>query len=107
MADLYASCLREHEGAASNCRAIARKYLECRMEAGLMAREELAALGLSKSLDAIPPQKTDSENAGGDADGETSRRPEERRGFVAGMRTAKRRTGTGEHTSERGKSNDA
>lgn len=82
LAKLYSTCLLDNSGAAGECRAIARRYLECRMEAGLMAREEMAKLGFD----------ADAPSTGGDEE----RRPEERQGFVAGLRTAKRRRGSGE-----------
>jgi cytochrome c oxidase assembly protein subunit 19 len=85
LAELYTSCLREHDGTAAFCRAIARQYLECRMETGLMAQEELSALGISETSD----PSTDAAKAA--AEGSDGRRDTERKGFVAGMRTARRR----------------
>jgi cytochrome c oxidase assembly protein subunit 19 len=96
LAQLYTSCLRAHDGNAVVCRTLARRYLECRMEAGLMAEEDLAALGISESKD--PPALASSSSgssseAGRDDDGDDNdpRRATERKGFVAGMRTARRR----------------
>lgn len=90
LARLYAACLGENDGAAGQCRAIARKYLECRMEAGLMARDDMSSLGLA---DDVPPAGAGAGDASG-ADAPAERRSEERKGFVAGLRTAKRRQQT-------------
>lgn len=87
LAKLYSACVREHDGAAGQCRVLARRYLECRMEAGLMAQEQMAALGLD--ADVPPPAEGDPKADDGSAGGE--KRGEERKGFVAGIRTAKRR----------------
>lgn len=84
LAKLYSSCLQDSEGAAGKCREIARRYMECRMEAGLMAREDMSSLGLTEDVPSGEVPK------GGE------RRPEERGGFVAGIRTAKRRRGGGD-----------
>lgn len=94
LAKLYSTCLLDNEGAAGQCREIARRYLECRMEAGLMAREEMSSLGLAGEVPAPA-----GEGVGGDGgDVPAERRPEERQGFVAGMRTAKRRRNYAEKT---------
>lgn len=84
LAKLYSACLREADGAAAGCRALARRYLECRMDKGLMAREGMDALGLDAEVPQQPQEQQEK--------AEDSARGEERKGFVAGMRTAKRRT---------------
>lgn len=91
LAEMYTACLREHDGVTTACKAIARQYLQCRMETGLMAQEDLSALGMSADQ-----QASTSGVASGDVAQTTSgaeRRSDERKGFVAGMRTAKRRRG--------------
>lgn len=43
----YMSCLRKNNDNNSNCREEAKRYLECRMDNQLMAREEWSKLGFS------------------------------------------------------------
>lgn len=74
----YERCLDEHNKISSHCREEARLYLQCRMERGLMAREEWKKLGLDK----------DKMEAGVKGSGEERA---EAKGFVAGARSAKRR----------------
>lgn len=95
LAQLYAACLQEHSGTASKCRKLAREYLECRMSNGLMAEEELSRLGISPESDISLLKNTEDINRDND-----KHRVEEKKGFVAGMRTAKRRKYGGNSTSE-------
>ena len=46
------ACLKEHKGDADPCRLLVRAYLECRMEHGLMAKEDLGDLGFAPGSDA-------------------------------------------------------
>lgn len=88
-ARLYEKCLRENGGEVGKCRAEARKYLACRMEAELMANEDFRNLGLDEEHDnAIP-----SSNNTRDEEEEKSS------GFVSGMKLAQRR-------KERGKADE-
>lgn len=42
----YVQCLRERtDGDAAHCAEIAKKYLKCRMDKGLMAPQSLSELG--------------------------------------------------------------
>lgn len=41
----YVDCLQQHNDAHYQCRDLSRAYLECRMQVGLMARENMADLG--------------------------------------------------------------
>lgn len=110
LADMYAACLRENDGAAGQCRAIARRYLECRMDAGLMAKTEMNALGLeSDAPSKSEPDGASTTSPSPSASSNAEPRSEERGGFVAGLRTAKRRgskfqTDTAHHASEEGNS---
>lgn len=78
----YQSCLDKHSKKTSACRKQARAYLQCRMERGLMATEEWDKLGLSK--DSVEGVKSSTK--------ETKGERAEEEGFVAGARTAKRKT---------------
>ena len=44
----FLDCLREHKAAHAHCKALSLEYLECRMERGLMAQEDLGKLGFSQ-----------------------------------------------------------
>jgi cytochrome c oxidase assembly protein subunit 19 len=41
----YLKCLQEHGSDQTACRALAKIYLACRMDRGLMARDEWPTLG--------------------------------------------------------------
>ena len=44
----YLKCLRAHRGVNDDeCRELSQGYLQCRMEKGLMAREEVGRLGFA------------------------------------------------------------
>ncbi|OXU31488.1 hypothetical protein TSAR_017012 [Trichomalopsis sarcophagae] len=44
----YMRCLAENKNIASNCKDISKDYLACRMNNGLMAREEWTQLGFGE-----------------------------------------------------------
>jgi len=44
---LYMDCLRKNLSTSSSCRHLSRGYLDCRMNKGLMERDEWKNLGLS------------------------------------------------------------
>lgn len=69
----YTACLRAHAADADACVVAARAYLACRMDAGLMEKADLDALGVEASG---APRA-----AHGDA-----RPTKARTGFVAGVR---------------------
>ena len=50
---VYLNCLKENEQQLINCRELAKLYFECRMQAGLMTREEWSPLGFG-DLDKTP-----------------------------------------------------
>lgn len=55
-ADAFIECIRASAGAAhAECRGLSRAYLECRMAAGLMAKESIADLGLGDAPPAAAP----------------------------------------------------
>lgn len=65
------------------CREEVRKYLKCRMDAGLMAQEELNHLGMGKDKDRLGMKAS--------TDGQEKDRADEEGGFTSGMRLAKRK----------------
>mmetsp|Transcript_3434 Transcript_3434/g.13878 ORF Transcript_3434/g.13878 Transcript_3434/m.13878 type:complete len:119 (-) Transcript_3434:39-395(-) len=73
----YVACLKEHgnNGADRECRALAKGYLQCRMDHQLMAEQDLDQLGYSAASDerAVRPLGVDSEVA------------KVKTGFVAGL----------------------
>lgn len=96
-ADAYAECLRKHQKQAGMCREEVRTYLRCRMEAGLMAREEMGRLGMGVEKDGV--------GGGGKSGEKVDDRSEEEGGFTSGMRLAKRkkeRYGGGKEGKEEG-----
>lgn len=86
LAKLYNACLQNNDGAASQCRALAREYLQCRMKNGLMAKEDLSKLGISPDTDASFTASSKDHAQKFNVD-----RSKEKEGFVAGIRTARRR----------------
>jgi cytochrome c oxidase assembly protein subunit 19 len=50
----YMSCLTENRDDNSKCRDQAKKYLECRMENNLMAKEDWSKLGFSEANKEAP-----------------------------------------------------
>lgn len=69
----YLRCMKANANVTTQCRPLAKQFLACRMDTGLMAREEWAALGFHEDDDALPV-----------ADEPAPRR--EAAGFVAGVR---------------------
>ncbi|KAJ3353340.1 Cytochrome c oxidase assembly protein cox19 [Allomyces javanicus] len=41
----YLACMRKSGGSSTKCRDLSKKYLECRMERGLMAPDKMENLG--------------------------------------------------------------
>ncbi|KAF9458355.1 hypothetical protein BDZ94DRAFT_112051 [Collybia nuda] len=56
---LYMRCLRENSSTSSPCRDLSRDYLDCRMQKGLMEKDEWKNLGLDgvdkKNATSPPP----------------------------------------------------
>ena len=44
----YMTCLRKNELSSYNCASESKDYLQCRMENGLMEKEEFSRLGFKK-----------------------------------------------------------
>lgn len=47
----YMLCLREHKSINEECRDVAKNYFQCRMDSGLMARDEWSKLGYKDHTD--------------------------------------------------------
>ncbi|KAK4269341.1 hypothetical protein QN277_022510 [Acacia crassicarpa] len=45
----YLSCLKSFGHKSEKCRQFSKKYLECRMEKNLMAKQDLSELGFKES----------------------------------------------------------
>lgn len=41
----YMACMKAHRSESGKCRHLTRQYLECRMEKGLMEKDEMSNLG--------------------------------------------------------------
>ena len=46
--DLYKACLSSHNNESAHCHHLAKNYLQCRMDKGLMMKEDLNDLGFAK-----------------------------------------------------------
>lgn len=53
----YMTCLRRTDMENANCRDLSKAYLKCRMDNGLMAKEEWKALGYEDGAQRTPPTK--------------------------------------------------
>lgn len=54
----YMQCLKRHGSIAEQCRPLAKRYLECRMDRELMAKQQLEDLGFQPES-----VRTDAQNA--------------------------------------------
>ena len=108
----YLACLRKHGDDAATCREVSKKYLECRMDRELMAKQPLEELGFGEGNDANrgrdasdrASRRASGGNSGGSGTTTSgSQRGEPARGFVGGVKSAKAftrsRTGTGGESS--------
>mmetsp|Transcript_12663 Transcript_12663/g.14989 ORF Transcript_12663/g.14989 Transcript_12663/m.14989 type:complete len:103 (-) Transcript_12663:193-501(-) len=68
----YLKCLKAKDGAHIECLDKSKSYLQCRMDAGLMEKEEMSKLGFSKR-----PRKNVSSTA--------YQKSKESKGFIAGL----------------------
>lgn len=50
----FAACIRQHDSAHHPCRELSRAYLECRMQRGLMAPEDLNSMGFDPAVAVVP-----------------------------------------------------
>ncbi|KAF9023431.1 hypothetical protein BDZ89DRAFT_1069912 [Hymenopellis radicata] len=51
---LYMTCLKANSSNSTPCREVSKEYLNCRMDKGLMERDDWKNLGLSASKTASP-----------------------------------------------------
>ncbi|KAJ7081974.1 hypothetical protein C8R43DRAFT_338526 [Mycena crocata] len=54
---LYMSCLRDNSSTSSPCRLLSKDYLDCRMNKGLMERDDWKNLGFENKETKEPPSK--------------------------------------------------
>uniref|UniRef100_A0ACD5U0G8 Uncharacterized protein n=1 Tax=Avena sativa TaxID=4498 RepID=A0ACD5U0G8_AVESA len=56
----YLACLKSTGAQSEKCRLFSKKYLECRMERNLMAKQDMSELGF-RNVDVVvpPPEKND------------------------------------------------
>ncbi|XP_062087548.1 uncharacterized protein LOC133794346 [Humulus lupulus] len=47
----YLSCLKSYGHQSDKCRSFSKKYLQCRMEKNLMAKQDMSELGFGKEGD--------------------------------------------------------
>ncbi|WZN59074.1 cytochrome c oxidase assembly protein COX19 [Chloropicon roscoffensis] len=77
----YLACLKREKGDSLECKRLSKRYLECRMDANLMAREDLSKLGFRQGDSESAPGKATSKSASGE-----QARQRAKRGFVPGVR---------------------
>ncbi|KAM0865498.1 hypothetical protein ACQ4PT_043206 [Festuca glaucescens] len=51
----YLACLKSTGSQSEKCRIFSRKYLECRMERNLMAKQDMSELGFSNADVVVTP----------------------------------------------------
>ena len=76
----YLECLKAHQAEGEACQGVAKRYLECRMERNLMAKQDLSTLGFSSARDAAAAAAAAPAEAGSGA----AEKRKESTGFVAG-----------------------
>ncbi|KAI8825688.1 uncharacterized protein EV422DRAFT_136968 [Fimicolochytrium jonesii] len=54
---IYMACLKEAKGNNGRCKPLAREYLKCRMDHGLMNKEDFRNLGFHEDDAATSPEK--------------------------------------------------
>jgi len=72
----FLKCMKEQELSHSQCRTFSKDYLQCRMNNGLMATEDLNSLGFSPDVHIVPAVPDT-----------TSKQPKE---IIAGLNSAKK-----------------
>ncbi|KAH8927691.1 hypothetical protein BT69DRAFT_1258051 [Atractiella rhizophila] len=62
----YLQCLKAHGNSNTECRHLAKEYLNCRMDKGLMVRDDWQNLGLQNTTkpDNSPPHSSPSNSSG-------------------------------------------
>mmetsp|Transcript_14814 Transcript_14814/g.40940 ORF Transcript_14814/g.40940 Transcript_14814/m.40940 type:complete len:116 (+) Transcript_14814:117-464(+) len=68
--ELYLDCLQEHKDRHNECKNLSRDYLQCRMDNGLMSKENLDKMGFGEEYQVKGAKEYDS--------------AKEKAGFVAG-----------------------
>uniref|UniRef100_A0ACD5T7H5 Uncharacterized protein n=1 Tax=Avena sativa TaxID=4498 RepID=A0ACD5T7H5_AVESA len=64
----YLTCLKSTGAQSEKCRMFSKKYLECRMERNLMAKQDMSELGFSNAdVVATPPEKDKLESPASDS----------------------------------------
>jgi cytochrome c oxidase assembly protein subunit 19 len=84
----YMACLKDHQNDTSACTRLARKYLECRMDNRLMAKQDLSELGFKDK------DSDGTSDSSGKRPSKTSKEKDQDRqktGFVAGLQVASRK----------------
>eukprot|EP00741_Cyanophora_paradoxa_P008622 tig00001355_g8346.t1 len=61
----FLQCLQRNNGVQVRCREEAKKYFQCRMDNGLMAKEEFESLGFGKNESLVDPAEESHKEAEG------------------------------------------
>ncbi|BBN00847.1 cytochrome c oxidase assembly protein subunit 19 [Marchantia polymorpha subsp. ruderalis] len=78
----YMKCLKESKFDSEKCRQLSKVYLECRMERGLMAKQDLKELGFKEG----DGGRVEAEVLGGSGTPLVNEHSKLRDGFVSGIR---------------------
>ena len=76
----FMACLKAHGQRHAPCKALAKQYFECRMDRGLMAKEDLATMGISEYQLRQVEIASKTENL------DEARKKMKKRGYTAGLR---------------------
>lgn len=73
----FLECLKEHSNAHHQCKQLSKQYLECRMNKGLMAKEDLNQLGFQHEVSFDTDQQDSSKS--------NIEPTKENKGFIGGL----------------------
>lgn len=80
----YNQCMKDNLNKSAHCQDLAKEYLQCRMDHGLMAQEDLNHLGFARKQ--VPPDN-DSDRVYGDYERDPSKP------YIAGLSRVRPRSG--------------
>jgi cytochrome c oxidase assembly protein subunit 19 len=75
----YVACLKKQKGDSLECKNLSKRYLECRMDKNLMAKEDLSKLGFAEKQAKRPKAEP----------GAGQGRKKAQEGFVSGTRSSR------------------
>lgn len=85
----YHKCLQNNRSQTNACRKLAREYLQCRMQRGLMAEDSWQTLGISR--DSIVPDSNQHPDQDASSSPPTTTGSNQQKAFIAGAKLAEAR----------------